>query len=113
MRTMVDSGELDALVPERVWQELRRALASTRPSAFLSTLRDCGALAVVLPEVDALYGIPQRAEYHPEVDTGIHQEMVCDMAARTCLITSSGLALGVPLMAMYTEGMPSNELIES
>ena len=82
MRTMVDSGELDALVPERVWQELRRALASTRPSAFLSTLRDCGALAVVLPEVDALYGIPQRAEYHPEVDTGIHQEMVCDMAAR-------------------------------
>ena len=82
MRTMVDSGELDALVPERVWQELRRALASTRPSAFLSTLRGCGALAVVLPEVDALYGIPQRAEYHPEVDTGIHQEMVCDMAAR-------------------------------
>ena len=82
MRTMVDSGELDALVPERVWQELRRALASTQPSAFLSTLRGCGALAVVLPEVDALYGIPQRAEYHPEVDTGIHQEMVCDMAAR-------------------------------
>ena len=82
MRAMVDSGELDALVPERVWQELRRALASTRPSAFLSTLRDCGALAVVLPEVDALYGIPQRAEYHPEIDTGIHQEMVCDMAAR-------------------------------
>ena len=82
MRTMVDSGELDALVPERVWQELRRALASTRPSAFLSTLRDCGALAVVLPEVDALYGVPQRAEYHPEVDTGVHQQMVCDMAAQ-------------------------------
>jgi len=82
MRTMVDSGELDALVPERVWQELRRALASPRPSAFLSTLHACGALAVVLPEVDALYGVPQRAEYHPEVDTGVHQQMVSDLAAR-------------------------------
>lgn len=82
MRELVASGELDALVPERVWQELRRALASTTPSAFLSTLRACGALAVVLPEVDALYGVPQRAEYHPEVDTGVHQEMVSDMAAR-------------------------------
>ncbi|MEL1263235.1 multifunctional CCA addition/repair protein [Pseudoxanthomonas putridarboris] len=82
MQRIGDSGELDALVPERVWQELRKALASPRPSAFLSTLRACGALAVVLPEVDALYGVPQRAEYHPEVDTGAHQEMVSDMAAR-------------------------------
>jgi tRNA nucleotidyltransferase (CCA-adding enzyme) len=82
MRGMVDAGELGHLVPERVWQELRRALAEARPSAFLSTLRACGAFAVVLPEIDALYGVPQRAEYHPEVDTGIHIEMVCDMAAR-------------------------------
>lgn len=82
MRTMVESGELAELVPERVWQELRRALASERPSAFMRTLHDCGALAVVLPELDALYGVPQRAEYHPEVDTGIHIELVCDMAAR-------------------------------
>jgi tRNA nucleotidyltransferase (CCA-adding enzyme) len=82
MRVMVDSGELTALVPERVWQELVRALASPAPSAFLRTLRDCGALAVVLPEVDALYGVPQRAEYHPEVDTGVHIELVCDMAAQ-------------------------------
>lgn len=82
MRSMAESGELAELVPERVWQELRRALASTRPSAFLRTLRDAGALAAVLPEVDALYGVPQRAEYHPEVDTGIHVELVCDMAAR-------------------------------
>jgi len=81
MRQMVDSGELAELVPERVWQELRRAIASERPSAFLRTLHDCGALAVVLPEVDALYGVPQRAEYHPEIDTGVHVEMVCDMAA--------------------------------
>ena len=82
MRTMVESGELAELVPERVWQELRRAIASERPSAFLHTLHDCGALAVVLPEVDALYGVPQRAEYHPEVDTGVHVELVCDMAAK-------------------------------
>ena len=81
MRDMVAGGELAELVPERVWQELVRALRSQRPSAFLRTLRDCGALAVVLPEVDALYGVPQRAEYHPEVDTGVHVELVCDMAA--------------------------------
>jgi tRNA nucleotidyltransferase (CCA-adding enzyme) len=82
MRAMVASGELAELTPERVWQELRRALASATPSAFLRTLHDCGALAAVLPEVDALYGVPQRAEYHPEVDTGVHVELVCDMAAR-------------------------------
>jgi tRNA nucleotidyltransferase (CCA-adding enzyme) len=81
MRDMVESGELAELTPERVWQELSRALASARPSAFLRTLREAGALAVVLPEVDALYGVPQRAEYHPEVDTGVHVELVCDMAA--------------------------------
>jgi tRNA nucleotidyltransferase (CCA-adding enzyme) len=81
MRTMVDSGELAELVPERVWQELQRALMSPTPSAFVRTLRDCGALGVVLPEVDALYGVPQRAEYHPEIDTGVHVELVCDMAA--------------------------------
>lgn len=81
MREMAASGELAELVPERVWQELRRALASKQPSAFLRTLHDAGALAVVLPEVDALYGVPQRAEFHPEIDTGIHIELVCDMAA--------------------------------
>ena len=82
MKEMTASGELGALVPERVWQELRRALASAQPSAFLSTLREAGALAAILPEVDALYGVPQRAEFHPEVDTGIHQQMVSDMAAK-------------------------------
>ena len=82
MRAMVEAGELQHLTPERVWQELARALASDAPSAFLRTLRACGALAVVLPEVDALYGVPQRAEFHPEVDTGVHTELVCDMAAR-------------------------------
>jgi len=82
MREMATSGELDALVPERIWQELRRSLSMKQPSAFLRCLHDTGALAVILPEVDALYGVPQRAEFHPEVDTGIHQEMVNDMAAQ-------------------------------
>ncbi len=78
MRAMVRDGEIDHLVPERVWQELRRALVEARPSAFLQTLRACGALVRILPEVEALYGVPQRPEYHPEVDTGIHTEMVID-----------------------------------
>jgi len=82
MRAMVASDELSALVPERVWKELRRAITSPAPSAFLRTLHDAGALAVVLPEVESLYGVPQRAEFHPEVDTGVHVELVCDMAAR-------------------------------
>lgn len=82
MREIAASGELNTLVPERVWQELRRALESARPSSFLSTLHQANALASILPEVDALYGVPQRAEYHPEIDTGHHQELVSDMAAR-------------------------------
>ena len=82
MREIAATGELAELVPERVWQELAKALRSPSPAAFLRTLRDADALRAVLPEVDALYGVPQRAEYHPEVDTGIHVELVCDMAAR-------------------------------
>ncbi|MEV8520660.1 multifunctional CCA addition/repair protein [Dyella marensis] len=82
MQRMVRDGEVDHLVPERVWQETRRALGEPRPSAFLRVLRESGALAVLFPEVDALYGVPQRAEFHPEVDTGVHIEMVLDMAAR-------------------------------
>ena len=82
MRTMVAEGEVDHLVPERVWAETRKALAEPQPSAFLQALRGCGALRVLFPEVDALYGVPQRAEFHPEVDTGVHVEMVVDMAAR-------------------------------
>ncbi|MDQ1091994.1 tRNA nucleotidyltransferase (CCA-adding enzyme) [Xanthomonas sacchari] len=82
MRAMAASGELETLVPERVWQELRRSLTSAQPSAFLRTLREAEALRWVLPELDALYGVPQRAEYHPEIDTGRHQELVSDIAAR-------------------------------
>src|SRR3546814_18239579 len=76
MHAMVVAGEVDLLVPERVWQELDRALREPRPAAFVQTLRSCGALTRILPEVDALYGVPQRPEYHPEIDTGIHVEMV-------------------------------------
>lgn len=81
MRDMVAAGEVDHLVPERVFQELDRALTEPAPSAFLHSLRACGALARILPEVDALYGVPQRAPYHPEIDSGIHTEMSLDMAA--------------------------------
>jgi len=95
MREIAASGELDALVPERVWQELRRALSEPQPSAFLSTLRQTHALKAILPELDALYGVPQSAEYHPEIDTGLHQELVSDMAARlapgNCLIGFAAL----------------------
>ncbi|UXI68225.1 multifunctional CCA addition/repair protein [Tahibacter amnicola] len=82
MRQMVQNGEVDHLVAERVWAETRKALGEPRPSAFLAALRACGALARLFPEIDALYGVPQRPEYHPEVDTGVHTEMVVDMAAR-------------------------------
>ncbi|MEO7055511.1 MAG: multifunctional CCA addition/repair protein [Caldimonas sp.] len=82
MRGMVDAGEIDALVPERVWREVSRGLMERAPSRMFGVLRECGALARVLPEVDRLFGVPQRADYHPEVDTGVHLMMVLDMAAR-------------------------------
>ncbi len=82
MRHIADEGELEHLVAERVWTETEKALREPRPGTWLRVLRDCGALARLLPELDRLYGTPQRAEYHPEIDAGIHQEMVCDMAAR-------------------------------
>jgi len=81
-RAMVEAGEVDALVPERVWQELSRGLMEARPSRMIEVLRECGALARLLPEVDALFGVPQRADHHPEVDTGVHLMMVLDMAER-------------------------------
>jgi tRNA nucleotidyltransferase (CCA-adding enzyme) len=82
MRAMVSEGEVDALVSERVWQELSRGLMGAKPSRMLQVLRECGALQRLLPEVNRLYGVPQRAEYHPEIDTGIHLEMVLDQSAR-------------------------------
>ena len=82
MREMVAAGEVDHLVAERVWQELARGLMEDRPSRMFEVLRDCGALARLLPEVDRLWGVPQRADYHPEVDTGVHLMMVLDISAR-------------------------------
>ena len=82
MRQMVEDGEADHLVPERVWQELAKGLMSERPSRMFEVLRACGALKVLLPELDRLWGVPQRPEYHPEVDTGVHMMLVMDMAAR-------------------------------
>jgi tRNA nucleotidyltransferase (CCA-adding enzyme) len=82
MQRMVDAGEADALVPERVWQELSKALAEPMPSRFFEVLRACGALARLFPELDRLWGVPQPAKWHPEIDTGVHTMMVVDMAAR-------------------------------
>jgi tRNA nucleotidyltransferase (CCA-adding enzyme) len=82
MREMVEAGEADHLVPERVWQELSRGLMEPTPSRMFELLRECGALRRLLPEVDRLWGVPQRADYHPEVDTGVHLMMVLDMSAR-------------------------------
>ena len=82
MRSMVLAGEVDALVPERVWQELSRGLMENTPSRMFEVLRRCGALARILPELDSLWGVPQAPQPHPDVDTGVHVMMVVDMAAR-------------------------------
>ena len=82
MRAMVDQGEVDHLVAERVWQELAKGLLERQPSRMFEVLRQAGALLRILPEVEALFGVPQRADYHPEVDTGVHLMMVMDMTAR-------------------------------
>jgi tRNA nucleotidyltransferase (CCA-adding enzyme) len=81
MRDMVRAGEVDALVAERVWQELSRGLMEARPSRMIEVLRDCAALAVVLPEVDALFGVPQPVQHHPEIDAGLHLMQCLDWAA--------------------------------
>ena len=91
MRDMACGGEVDALVPERVWQELARGLMESTPSRMFDVLRESGALQKLLPEVARLWGVPQRAEYHPEIDTGIHLMMVLDMAAQ----------LGAPLPVRF------------
>lgn len=80
-RQMVAAGEVDALVAERVWQELKRALSEPKPAVAIRVLRDVGALKVLLPEVDALFGVPQRPEFHPEIDCGVHTLMALDQAA--------------------------------
>ena len=80
MRSMVERREVDALVPERVWQETEKALREAAASVFFRVLRDCGALRIVYPELDALFGVPQPPKWHPEIDTGVHTLMVLDQA---------------------------------
>lgn len=82
MKDMVQNGEVNALVAERVWQELAKGLMADVPSRMFLTLRDCDALACILPEVDALFGVPQPEYAHPEIDTGIHVMLVIDYAAK-------------------------------
>ncbi|MEQ5840195.1 multifunctional CCA addition/repair protein [Paraburkholderia acidicola] len=94
MRSMVTAGEVDALVPERVWQEVSRGLMEKQPSRMFDVLRACGALARILPEVDALFGVPQPAAHHPEIDSGVHVMMVVDHAA------AQGYALSVRFAAL-------------
>jgi tRNA nucleotidyltransferase (CCA-adding enzyme) len=84
MKEMVSSGEADALQPERVWQETEAALAGPDPHIYFDVLRECGALAVVFPEIDALFGVPQPPEWHPEVDSGLHTMMALEQAAKLC-----------------------------
>jgi tRNA nucleotidyltransferase (CCA-adding enzyme) len=93
MNSMVRAGELASLVPERVWQETASALAEPRPDVYLKVLRDCGALAVIFPEVDALFGVPQPAEWHPEIDTGIHLLLALEAAARQSFSTEVRFAV--------------------
>lgn len=83
MRRMTASGEVSALVPERVWQETERALGAAHPEVYFETLRACGALAVIFPEIDALFGVPQPPRWHPEIDTGVHAMLAVRYAART------------------------------
>jgi tRNA nucleotidyltransferase (CCA-adding enzyme) len=82
MRAMVDNGEVDHLVAERVWKEMERALGESAPDIFIQSLRDCGALARLFPELDALFGVPQTAVHHPEIDTGVHTLMSLQQAAK-------------------------------
>ena len=84
MRDMVNAGEINALVPERVWQETSRALTELSPDVFIQVLRECGALKILFPEIDRLFGVPQPEEQHPEIDTGVHTMMVLRQA---CLLS--------------------------
>ena len=108
MREMVDAGEADHLVPERVWQELARGLMEAQPPRMFAVLRSCGALAVLLPEVERLWGVPQRAEYHPEVDTGVHVMLVLDLAAR--MKTSLGVRFACLVHDLGKGTTPADQL---
>ena len=92
MQQMVAEGEVDALVAERVWQETEKALAESRADVFFTVLRECNALAVLFPEIDQLFGVPQKANYHPEIDTGIHAMMVLQQAVKLSSVGATRFA---------------------
>ena len=93
MRRMSESGELSALVPERVWQETERALRESRPEVFFETLRECGALGRIFPEVEALFGVPQPQQWHPEIDTGVHVMLALRWAGGAALPATARFAV--------------------
>ena len=108
MREMVINGEVDALVPERVWQELAKGLMEAKPSRMFDVLRDCGALQKIMPELDMLWGVPQPEKHHPEIDTGVHIMMVIDYAAE------QGYSLPVRFAALTHDlgkGTTPNEIL--
>ncbi|CAN5328181.1 multifunctional CCA addition/repair protein [soil metagenome] len=107
MQTMVENGEVNALVAERVWQETWRALLEPQPKQFFNTLRSCGALAVLFPELDKLYGVPANAVTHPEVDTGVHVMLVLQQAA---LLTHDGAARFAALVHDVGKGLTPQNL---
>lgn len=110
LKTMVDNGEVDALVPERVWTEMIKALNTDAPHIFFQTLRDCGALARILPEINNLFGVPQTAKYHPEIDSGVHTLMVIEQAAK---ITSDPLVRFSALVHDLGKAITPKEILPS
>lgn len=108
MCAMVDAGEVDALVPERVWQETQKALSEPNPEQFILGLRECGALKILFPEIDRLFGVPQVKEYHPEVDTGVHVMMVMQQC---CLLTEDTVTRFAALTHDLGKGITSPEIL--
>ena len=110
LEKMVNNGEVDALVPERVWTEMNKALNTDAPQIFFQTLRDCGALARVLPEIDGLFGVPQTAKHHPEIDSGVHTLMVIEQATK---ITSDPLVRFAALVHDLGKAITPQEILPS
>ncbi len=108
MQQIVQSGEIDSLVAERVWQELHATLQTRNPEVFFELLRECGALKILLPELDCLFGVPQTKEYHPEIDTGIHTLMVLEQAVK--LSTEPDIRFAALLHDLGKGLTPKNEL---
>ncbi len=108
MCDMVRDGEVNALVPERVWQEMSRALTEPSPKVFFETLRECGALKILFPEIDRLFGVPQPEEHHPEIDTGIHTMMVLEQA---CLLSNDPVVRFAALTHDLGKGTTKKEIL--